>query len=412
MVTPPTLSLPAGMRDLLPAEAHARRSLGRVVHERMALFGYELVVPPAFELAEVLERGLGALDPADVLRFVEPESGEVAALRPDMTPQVARMVATRLATSPPPFRLAYEGTVLRRRQQRARKHRQIPQAGLELVGVAGPDGDVEVLTVAADVVRAAGVRTFAIDLAHAEIVQSLLRPYPAALADELRDALSMKDERRVAALAWHSSASPETARALSELPALHGGADVLARARPLLAPTPARAPLAALDALVGAATAAGLGAELHVDVGEARGFAYYTGMMFHVLADGPGEALGGGGRYDELLARFGAPMPAAGFALDLDHLAWAARVSGAAEPRATRVAVAGWPALLVALRAVGVPAAAAPESNAEAWAKASRYTGLASPSGFVRFGAGALQPLPGDATSAAASIQRLVGEPQ
>src|SRR6202167_6025908 len=99
--------LPAGMRDLLPEEAAARRALARHVLDRFALHGYGLVTLPAFELAEVLERGLGTLDPRDVLRFVEPESGEVAALRPDMTPQIARMIATRLRDRPPPLRIAY-----------------------------------------------------------------------------------------------------------------------------------------------------------------------------------------------------------------------------------------------------------------------------------------------------------------
>ena len=130
--------LPAGMRDLLPEETRERRELAGRVLQRLELFGYDLVLLPAFEFAEVLERGLGALDPSEVLRFVEPESGEVAALRPDMTPQIARMVATRLRTRPPPFRLAYEGTVLRRLSGRARKRRQIPQVGVELVGTKGP----------------------------------------------------------------------------------------------------------------------------------------------------------------------------------------------------------------------------------------------------------------------------------
>src|SRR6516225_10752605 len=141
--------LPAGMRDLLPEEAAMRRTLARRVLDRFALHGYAVVTPPVFEFAEVLERGLGTLDPADVLRFVEPESGEVAALRPDMTPQIARMIATRLRAMPPPFRLCYEGTVLRRRSGRARKHRQIPQAGVELAGIAGPEGDLELLALAA-----------------------------------------------------------------------------------------------------------------------------------------------------------------------------------------------------------------------------------------------------------------------
>src|ERR1700730_17019076 len=140
--------LPAGMRDLLPEEAAARRELARKMLDRFALHGYARVAPPVFEFAEVLERGLGTLAPADVLRFIEPESGEVAALRPDMTPQIARMVATRLRGRPPPFRLGYEGTVLRRRTGRARKHRQIPQVGVELAGVGGPEGDLELLALA------------------------------------------------------------------------------------------------------------------------------------------------------------------------------------------------------------------------------------------------------------------------
>src|ERR1700723_3376012 len=142
------------MRDLLPEEARSRRALARRVLDRFALAGYALVTPPAFEFADVLERGLGALDPADVLRFVEPESGEVAALRPDMTPQIARMIATRLRGRPPPVRLGYEGTVLRRRSGRARKHRQIPQEGVELAGVPGPEGDLELIALLVDTLRA------------------------------------------------------------------------------------------------------------------------------------------------------------------------------------------------------------------------------------------------------------------
>src|SRR5579863_2867310 len=166
--------LPAGMRDLLPEEAAARRALARKVLDRFEVFGFSLVTPPVFEFADVLERGLGTLAPADVLRFVEPESGEVAALRPDMTPQIARIVATRLRGRPPPFRLCYEGTVLRRRSGRARKHRQIPQVGVELAGLAGPEGDLELLSLAAAALRATGLEQFTIDIGDAGIVRSLL----------------------------------------------------------------------------------------------------------------------------------------------------------------------------------------------------------------------------------------------
>src|SRR5579859_2342949 len=193
----PNHPLPAGMRDLLPPEAGGRRRLSRRLIDHFALHGYELVTPPAFELAEVLERGLGTLDPRDVLRFVEPESGEVAALRPDMTPQIARMIATRLRGAPPPYRLCYEGTVLRRRSGRARKHRQIPQVGVELAGVAGPEGDLELLSLAADAMRAVGLDRFTIDVGDAGVVRALLAPLPADRQAQLSEALARKDDTSI-----------------------------------------------------------------------------------------------------------------------------------------------------------------------------------------------------------------------
>ncbi|HEX4448074.1 MAG TPA: ATP phosphoribosyltransferase regulatory subunit, partial [Polyangiaceae bacterium] len=186
--------LPAGMRDLLPDEAALRRALAHNVLERFRLHGYALVTLPVFEFAEVLERGLGTLDPADVLRFVEPESGEVAALRPDMTPQIARVVVTRLRNRPPPFRLGYEGTVLRRRSGRARKHRQIPQVGVELAGVAGPDGDLELIALAVEALRATGLARFTIDLGDAGVVRALVDDLAPEQRATLTEAISRKDD--------------------------------------------------------------------------------------------------------------------------------------------------------------------------------------------------------------------------
>src|SRR5260221_3974317 len=156
--------LPAGMRDLLPAEASQQLSLSRALLESFERFGYEPVSVPPFEYADVLEHDLGPLDAGQVLRFVEPETGEVVALRPGMTPQIARLVSTRRSEAPPPVRLCYEGAVVRRRVERARRERQIHQAGFELVGRGGSAGDLEVLSVAASAVRATGLNAFTLDL--------------------------------------------------------------------------------------------------------------------------------------------------------------------------------------------------------------------------------------------------------
>jgi ATP phosphoribosyltransferase regulatory subunit len=353
------------MRDLLPEESAARRSLARQVLHRFELHGYGLVTLPAFEFAEVLERGLGMLDPGDVLRFVEPESGEVAALRPDMTPQIARMIATRLRERPAPLRIAYEGTVLRRRSGRARKHRQIPQVGVELAGVTGPSGDLELLALAVEALQAAGLREFTLDVGDAGIVRTLLASRSPEEQARLSDAMGRKDEAEL---------DDPTLRAVASM---QGGRDVLVEGTRLLASTPAAGPARRLLALFDVALERGLGRHLVADLGEVRGFAYYTATIFHAYAAGTGDAVVSGGRYDELLGRFGCAMPAAGFAMDLDRAAEAMRAAGVTEPAVTRVVVfgPGAEARAAELRAAGTAAVTAEtRAAAEEWARAWGFT--------------------------------------
>ena len=384
------------MRDLLPEEAGVRRSLARRMLDRFALYGYAVVTPPVFEFAEVLERGLGTLDPGHVLRFVEPESGEVAALRPDMTPQIARMIATRLYERPPPFRLSYEGTVVRRRSGRARKHRQIPQVGVELAGIAGPEGDLELLSLAADALRATGLERFTIDVGDAGVVRALIAPLAPDEQERLSDALSRKDEAEIADACTRSCAAH--GEALRALPTLHGGRDVIVEGTRRLAATPAARASERLLALFDAAVARGLGPHLVADLGEVRGFAYYTGTIFHAYAVGTGDAVGSGGRYDELLARFDCPMPAAGFALDLDRVTEALHEVGVVEEERTRVVVVGaaHDARVADLRSRGVAAVAAEtRASALSWARAWGFTHILDTSGWVdaKSGASIASPL-------------------
>ncbi len=363
------------MRDLLPEEAAARRTLARQALECFALRGYAVVTPPVFEFAEVLERGLGVLDPGEMLRFVEPESGEVAALRPDMTPQIARIIATRLRERPPPFRLGYEGTVLRRRSGRARKHRQIPQVGVELAGVPGPDGDLELLALSAAALRASGLERFTIDVGDAGVVRALLAPLSSEPQERIRDALARKDPAEIARAC--ADARAPHADALTALPELHGGRDALVEGAARLGASPAAAAARRLLALFDAATACGLGAHITADLGEVRGFAYYTGTVFHAYARGTGDAIGSGGRYDELLGRFGWDLPAAGFALDLDRLGEALGAAGVKGSPALRVAVVGAAddPRLAQLRARGIAAVAGTRrGDALLWARAWGFT--------------------------------------
>ncbi len=325
------LAPPAGMRDLLPPASLARLRLRQKVVESFRRYGYDLVVTPAFELAEVIEGGIHSVDRRELLRFVEPETGEVALLRPDITPQIARIVATGLRDRPPPFRLCYEGSIFRRRRGRARKQQQISQAGVECVGMPGPDADVEVIELAIRTCEAVGLERFHVELAQVGLGTAALAVVPDEARRVVVESLARKDATALEAQLRAAGVPAAERRPLLALVGLYGGPEVVGRARRALkAPAMQRA-LDVLERILDRLGEAGLSRRLGVDLGELRGQAYYTGVSFTVLADGPGEPLGAGGRYDNLLSAFDAPAPATGFALDVDNLAWALRAAGVAE---------------------------------------------------------------------------------
>jgi ATP phosphoribosyltransferase regulatory subunit len=363
------------MRDLLPAEAREQGELSRCLMETFALHGYEQVMLPMFEYGAVLERGLGALVDEELLRFIEPETGSVVVLRPDMTAQIARIMGTRLADAPGPARLSYQGNIVRRQHERARHERQIPQAGIELVGQGGVRADLEVLEVAVAAVRRAGLEDFTLDLGHAGIAAALLDELEPDARTPIVEALSVRDVTELTRRAEAQGLRGAELRALTELPTLHGSSGVWAAAERALGSTKARVGLEELRELAEALQRAELAPRLVIDLAETRDLAYYTGPVFQIHAAGPGRSIAAGGRYDGLCARFGRSRPAAGFAFGLDELSWALTVAGRPRRRAARVLVFGEDsAVLAGLRACRVDCAACPGGDPLAYARAWRYT--------------------------------------
>ena len=361
------------MRDFWPPEARRLSDLSRLLLGSFELFGYELVTLPVFEYEDVLVRGLGALAPEEVLRFVEPETGEVVALRPDMTPQLARVVSTRLAHAAPPIRLSYQGSVLRRRRERARRNRQIFQAGIELIGLDGPAGDLEALEVACAAARAVGLSDFVLDLGHARIASALLEGVEPQRQRAAVEALHLKDPGELERAAAAAGLGQRERAALGALGELHGGREVLTAARSVLSGTRAEAGLDELSRVLGEVERRGLAPSVLVDLGETRNFAYYTGTTFQLHAEGPGVPIASGGRYDGLLGGFGRPLPAFGFAFGLDDLVWA--LGSAPLEASPRVLLTGKASTLAAgLRERGLRCAVGPEQDPLAYARVWRYT--------------------------------------
>ena len=195
--------LPAGFYDLLPPEAEIEADVTARLIGVLAAHGYERVKPPLVEFEETLLSEAGAAMASDTFRTMDPISHRMIAMRADMTPQVARIAATRLSHKPRPLRLSYAGQVLRVRGSEMRPERQIGQAGAELIGAGGPAADVEVIAVAGEALAALGVPDLSVDLTLPTLVPAIAEAYGVTgeRAVALRAALDRKDVAAVASLA-------------------------------------------------------------------------------------------------------------------------------------------------------------------------------------------------------------------
>jgi len=313
------LSLPFGLRELLPDHSAHLAELSARLHEVFSSFGYRRLFLPTLERLEAIERGLPPSALADALKFVEPGSGEVVVIRPDITPQIARLYAARPDALPAPARLCYDGPVLRAREARAGVPRELYQAGVELLGMGGPEADAEALVLLARALERVGLSEARVEVGHARFAESVVESVrlPEPLRAAAREALARKDEGALALLAAKGRGAGEAKAALPALAGLYGDG-ALSRARELAGVAKgAVEALAQVEAALRLARRRGV-REVAVDLGEARGLGYYTGLTIAGYAPGAGSRVAAGGRYDGLLARFGRPDPAIGFAIDLE----------------------------------------------------------------------------------------------
>jgi ATP phosphoribosyltransferase regulatory subunit len=337
----PTLRLPTGMRDFAPRAAASRRRIAETLLEVFERWGFARVITPAFEYEETLALGLGGAGRAAAIRFVEPSSGQVVALRPDITPQIARLIATRFRDEPGAVRLSYEGTVVRL-ERGGKGQRELIQAGVELAGVGAPAGDVEVIALGVAALRAAGLPRPTIDLGHLGLAREVMEALrlPETVVAEARRRIAKRDATGLDELLREARGPAAAVRFASLLPELSGPPAVLDRAIKSAPTAGIKRALADLRAIVDSIDARGVDARLHVELGEVRGFDYYTGVRFQAFVPGAPDAVLAGGRYDDLLARYGRPSPAVGFAIDVEAAAGALEAGAEADGAPARAELA------------------------------------------------------------------------
>jgi ATP phosphoribosyltransferase regulatory subunit len=315
--------VPIGMATILPHAAKQVRRLEAQLLARVSCWGYDEIILPTFEYLDVLAPGLEAELLETCYQFIDRTTGRTLLLRPDATAQIARTIAMGLTGTTLPQRLSYRTSVFRYEPEHAGRGREIFQVGAELIGVDDVAADYEVISLLIECLHSIGLRSFTIALGHVGFIKGLLMRSGLSTLGQKRaeQSAARKDLPRLEEVLASERIARSAARAVREAPELTGQEEVLARGRVLAAGDPAlMAPLERLAQLYQLLCGAGHRESLLLDLGEFRGFDYYDGAVFDVFAPGVGAELGGGGRYDHLIGRFGRDLPSTGFALDVDRL--------------------------------------------------------------------------------------------
>jgi histidyl-tRNA synthetase len=330
-----------GFRDFYPAEAALRNQIFGVWRTVASRYGFEEYDGPPLEPLELYTDKSGDEIVGQLYEF-EDKGGRRVALRPEMTPSLARMVAARASALKKPIRWFAIPQLFRYERQQRGRLREHFQFNMDLIGEPGPLADAEIAAAAIDVMRGFGLgpdavrvrlsdrRVLSALLRHAGVPDALLPAAYAAIDKIERDPADVLAERLVTA-----GLAATVAEAVLTVGQIRGRPALDAALAPLGGSEVAEELLTAADAL----GHMGLGGYVDLDLSIVRGLDYYTGMVFELFDAGRSlRAICGGGRYDGLLrALGGVDLPAVGFGMGDVVLAELVRGTRPAEAGASAV---------------------------------------------------------------------------
>ncbi len=336
--------IPHGVQDRFLVDAVRRRRAEDAVCRCFANWGYQEIIPPTFEFYDNLTVGAGDDLTRAMYRFFDPE-GYTLALRADFTPQVARMAATKLFDQPMPLRCFYVGSVFRHEEPQAGRKREFTQAGIELVGADTAGADAEIVALAVATLEALELQGFQVNLGQMAFFRALSEGLAPDALEAIREAIDRKNHARLAQALDEAGVSGGQRNLLSRLPDLSGGPEILEEARSLSENLAQSANLAsALERLAEVyrlLEAYGVAGRVILDLGEVRGMDYYTGITLRGVTPGLGWPIISGGRYDDLIARFGRPLAAVGFGLGIERALLVQHRQGVPQPELAPHLLAG-----------------------------------------------------------------------
>lgn len=325
--------LPEGVEEILPPDSWRFEAMRRRLLDLYRKQGYSLIIPPLIEYLDSLLTGAGHELDLQTFKLTDQLNGRMMGVRADMTPQAARIDASRL-TAKGPSRLCYIGTVLRTRPDGLGGSRCPQQVGVELFGDAGIGADLEIIALMLKTLSVCDAKGVHLDLGHVGIYRALAAQASLSGDDEqeLFGILQRKSQPDLETFLRMRKLDTDVARPLAALIDLNGGIDVLQQARKQLRNSGRQVAnaLTTLERLAEQIGALKPRVPLHIDLAELRGYRYKTGVVFAAFVAGEGREVARGGRYDAAGAVFGRARPATGFSTDLATLL---RLSARDNPR-------------------------------------------------------------------------------
>ncbi len=315
------LHTPEGVRDIYSIEYGKKHVLEEKLQHVFHLYGYHDIQTPMFEYFDVFGKEIGTTPSNELYKFFD-RDGNTLVLRPDITPSIARAVTTFYNTENLPIRLCYKGNTFINHKSYKGRLRENTQAGVELVGLGTVEADAEMIALAVDSLKEVGLKEFQIHIGCVEFFENLIKE--AGLDEEkenrLRELIKNKNYFGVEELLDEVQAKVTVKAAFQILPELVGGLEVLKEAKKISLNQDILEAVKRMEALYGILEAYGVHSYVTFDLSMSGTYGYYTGIIFRGYTYGTGDAIVKGGRYDNLLEKFGKTSPSIGFVIVVDEL--------------------------------------------------------------------------------------------
>ena len=312
------LHTPEGVRDIYNVECGKKLALEGRIKKVFHLYGYHDIQTPTFEYFDVFRKEIGTVPSNELYKFFD-KDGNTLALRPDITPSIARAAATLFQDEELPIRLCYTGSTFVNHSNYQGRLRETTQMGAELMGDDSVEADAEMLALVIESMLTIGLKEFQLSVGNVAFFQSLIED--ACLDEEaelrVRELINNRNYFGVEEFLNSIQVKRSSKEAFSALNELVGGIDILAQAKNI---APNSKGVMAVKRLEKIYDTLKLEKFVTFDLSMRGTYGYYTGIIFRGYTFGTGDAIVKGGRYDHLLEKFGKESASIGFVIVIDEL--------------------------------------------------------------------------------------------